>query len=141
MRCTAYRLKSVLLEAADPDAGSGGFAEVQCAVGGAEGESFIVLAAGDGELGAGVEMQVVEEFQEFTIFFVDADDFGALVCLRSCVTPPLSGRPWGQDFLSAKRLRRSASISGEMACSRRSASSWALDQGMPMTSVSSISAS
>jgi hypothetical protein len=74
--------ESVLLQAADPDAGSRGLAEVKSAVGAADGESFIVFAAGDRELGAGVEMQVVEEFQEFTILFVDADDFGPVVSLQ-----------------------------------------------------------
>src|SRR5258708_32745180 len=136
---------------ADPNAGSRGLGEVQGAVGGTERERFIVFAAGDGELRAGMEMQVVEELQEFSVLsytqtiaarsLACRSESSTAPCLRSCVTPPLSGRPWGQDSLSANRLRRSASISGEMACSRRSASSWALDQEMPMTSVSNISAS
>jgi hypothetical protein len=55
---------------------------VKSAAGGTESERFIVLAAGDGELRAGVEMEAVEEFEKFSIFLVNANDFGAFVGLQ-----------------------------------------------------------
>src|SRR6266481_4605997 len=44
-------------------------------------------------------------------------------CLRSCAIPPRIGTPCGQLLLSPNRFSRSASTSGEIACSSCSASS------------------
>jgi hypothetical protein len=52
----------VLLEAADPYARGGGFAEVQGAIRRAEGERLVIFASSDRELRARVEMETVEEF-------------------------------------------------------------------------------
>jgi hypothetical protein len=69
-------------EAADPDAGRGGFAEMESTVGGAKGERFIVFATGYGNLCSGVEMEAIEEFEKFSVFFVDTNDFGTFVGLQ-----------------------------------------------------------
>jgi len=42
---------------------------------GAKSHGFVVLALFDAEFCAGTQMQAVKEFQELTVFFVDADNF------------------------------------------------------------------
>src|SRR5215471_18565504 len=48
-------------EAAHPDTRSGGLTEVVSASGGANGQRFVVLAAGDGELRPRTQMQALEK--------------------------------------------------------------------------------
>src|SRR5579862_17412 len=60
----------------DPDAGSGGFAEMDGAACDAEGEGLVVLAFGDDHLSARMKVQAIEKFEELAVFFVHADDFG-----------------------------------------------------------------
>ena len=62
-------------ETADPDARSGGLAQVDGFSGGAKSHGFVVLAFFDAEFCAGTQMQAVKEFQKLAVFFVDADDF------------------------------------------------------------------
>ena len=50
-------------------------------------------------------------------------------------SPALIGCPWGQVFASPIAAFMRSSSTGDMACSRRSASSWTSSQGMPSTSV------
>ncbi len=64
-------------EAADPDAGSGGLAEMHGMAGGTKGEGLVIFAFQDFEFGGGAQMEAVEEFEEAFVLFVDAEDFGA----------------------------------------------------------------
>ena len=106
----------------------------------------------DADAGAGAKLEAFHELKKLGIFFEDAENFVGAGDLRV-------GQPHRAEFApqlghaaeAAERRagsgRRGQSVSaaapatcGEMPCSRRSASSCARDQSMPMTSVRSFSA-
>ena len=60
---------------ANPDARSGGLAEVHGFAGGAESHGFVVFAVEDFEMCSGMKAQAFEKFEKLRILFVDGDDF------------------------------------------------------------------
>jgi hypothetical protein len=60
--------------AADPDAGGGGFAEMDGLRGDAEGEGFVVATLEDLNLVTGKEVKTLEEMEEPFVFFINAED-------------------------------------------------------------------
>lgn len=63
-------------EAADPDALGGGFAEMDAAGAAGDGKrhGLVVLAAMDAQARAGAKMKVMEEFEEASVLFEDAQN-------------------------------------------------------------------
>lgn len=63
-------------ETTDPDAGRGGFAEMDCFSCGVERHGFVVLAFIDADFGSWTQMQSIQKFQELAILFVNTNNFG-----------------------------------------------------------------
>ena len=64
----------LVCRAVDPDAGGGGFDEMDGLAGGAEGECFVVAALKDIELVGRKKMEIVEELQEALVLFIDTQN-------------------------------------------------------------------
>src|SRR5438045_7909924 len=66
-------------QSANPDSGGRGLAEMHGAAGGSEGHGLIVFALFDFHASVWTKTEVLEKLQELRIFFVDAENFRAVV--------------------------------------------------------------
>ena len=73
MRSCLWALGS---ETTNPDAGSGGLAEVNSFAGCKQGHRFVVLAFFHCELCTGAKAKTIQKFEKLAVLFIDADDFG-----------------------------------------------------------------
>src|SRR6267143_800448 len=97
------------------------------------------------------QAQAAEKLQKLRVFLIDAEDLdgftgvhfgerhGAALPAQLCQATD-QGYSVRQELSGPKRSKSSASTSGEIPCSSRSASSCAFDHSRPITSVRSFSA-
>lgn len=109
---------------------------------GAQRHGFVVLTLENFDLCAGAEAKIFQKIEEPFILLIDAQNFCGFVgakfgkkdaaLLAELGDATIDGDAVRTGLRLPKRLSCNASTSGEMACSMRSASAWALAQERPL---------